>query len=520
MRERYVFLYVCLLIVATIIAMNKSAIASQPSSSLNRETDSTEDVIEQLLNECERLLEEKQYEKAIVKLEHMIATSKQTKNELKLRKVYAELGLAYMAFAYEDALDFLSGDEKLKKGISYIEKSLEMWKKDISSHLDSNTDFLIEEERSSYATACMQLGIPCVEIGDFKRKLRWSEEALETLNLVKDKKLLSIQLLPTIMVVGNTCEDCGHLGRALECYEKGLSLVKDGKLDIPSWSVCDFLISVSTFYEKIGCTEKADRYAKEAIQLIKKNDSDQWRVGNAIVRLGDVEMLAGNYDEALSNYETALKTAKDANDAVGMNKALAGIGDVLYAKGKYDQAMNKYEEAGVNFHFVDIVRLTRGYLKLDKPIFALDIAQSRLYRAQKIENAEELIEAYNCLGEVLEFLAEHTSSVGYYPEQPLESGLKYVPFSLLSPRSIAIEKESCFKDSVKCFENASSLLEKLSSTVPIEAYRKSFISNKVFIYDNLSRVLMKLHQLTPDKGYDKEASYYAEKSKVYKIGQR
>ncbi len=68
--------------------------------------------------------------------------------------------------------------------------------------------------------------------------------------------------------------------------------------------------------------------------------------------------------------------------------------------------------------------------------------------------------------------------------------------------------------SVEDYKKAIAVIEKVSLSLPLHLFRSAFRKDKIGIYESLIHGLLQMHQKEPTKGYDREAFFYAEKSKA------
>ncbi len=64
------------------------------------------------------------------------------------------------------------------------------------------------------------------------------------------------------------------------------------------------------------------------------------------------------------------------------------------------------------------------------------------------------------------------------------------------------------------YKKSIAVIEKVSLSLPLHIFRSAFRKDKIGIYESLIHGLLQMHQKEPNKGYDREAFLYAEKSKA------
>lgn len=90
-------------------------------------------------------------------------------------------------------------------------------------------------------------------------------------------------------------------------------------------------------------SEKAMEFAVQAKDLATREDYKKG-IANACTAAGEVNFLAGNYEESLENYTQSLAIFKNLGSQVGMAESLLGLGKAYYRLGQSEEALKKFSE--------------------------------------------------------------------------------------------------------------------------------------------------------------------------------
>ena len=107
----------------------------------------------------------------------------------------------------------------------------------------------------------------------------------------------------------------------------------------------NILDELANAYWSLAEVQKAKHFFTEALSLAQKIDN-KWAQANAVLGLGRILVLSGNYDNAIEHYDQALVLYKSLDNRLGEAHTLIAIGDALHQFLKRSQeALNRYEEA-------------------------------------------------------------------------------------------------------------------------------------------------------------------------------
>ncbi|MFX1338750.1 MAG: tetratricopeptide repeat protein [Promethearchaeota archaeon] len=132
-----------------------------------------------------------------------------------------------------------------------------------------------------------------------------------------------------------------QIDATVRCSEKGKSLAESVN-DIASKSIfLNFLGMVNLIR---GDYNKALENYNESLLIDEKLENLSGKTID-LNNIGSVYLTLGKYDEALEKYENALKISNQIGDLSGMTADLNNIGRIYEIRGEYDLALKRYEEA-------------------------------------------------------------------------------------------------------------------------------------------------------------------------------
>ncbi|MBK9249551.1 MAG: tetratricopeptide repeat protein [Ignavibacteria bacterium] len=97
-----------------------------------------------------------------------------------------------------------------------------------------------------------------------------------------------------------------------------------------------------------GNYDEAEHLANEVLAELDSFHFEEGRDGvlsRALLTLGNVSRMRGNFPAALEHYASALGATENANDISGIAKAMTEFGNVYVKLGSYDKALEYYGKA-------------------------------------------------------------------------------------------------------------------------------------------------------------------------------
>ena len=137
--------------------------------------------------------------------------------------------------------------------------------------------------------------------------------------------------------------DAGELTRSVALKEEALRL----SAELGDQRAVEALLAdLGHIWVGLGDLDRADGYARHALELRLKNPSNRGGVAHALIALGDVDEHRGDYDCAVKRYEEAIAVADDGGlvgEAAYVRARL--LGRALRAMGDHDRAFGVFHRA-------------------------------------------------------------------------------------------------------------------------------------------------------------------------------
>lgn len=113
----------------------------------------------------------------------------------------------------------------------------------------------------------------------------------------------------------------------------------------------DLLCALSQSEVDGGDWEEAGTHARSAVELAQAC-ADPVRLGNALVRRGEIERLRGAHEKATEDFLGARAAFEEGGEAPGAARAASGLGSLAWQRGKYDEAIEHFQAAREAFEVI------------------------------------------------------------------------------------------------------------------------------------------------------------------------
>ena len=272
-------------------------------------------------------------------------------------------------------------EEEYKQRINQLEAELKVKNQKIESmNLKNSGKSNASIIDSQYVIKLHELGLACINVGDYEKAERYYQDSISKAKFFKDKTLLSwgfngLSILENVR--GNlqqsieyskhiTHEDpiltASYIGNQgiIECrsgnYKAGEKLFHSA-LDI--FKQHGFEHGIANTLNSLGNVEKhyqnyvlAEEYYKTSME-IKNRLGDELGVCNSLLNIGIIRRMTKNYNEALNAYFKCLKFA-EKND----NKSF--IADLNGNIGNIHLDLTDYEKAGYHYNIALNIKVGLG----------------------------------------------------------------------------------------------------------------------------------------------------------------
>src|SRR5262249_416259 len=158
-----------------------------------------------------------------------------------------------------------------------------------------------------------------------------------------------------------------------------------------------------------------------------------------------------------------------------------------------------------------------AYLELGNLSRAVDVLQQALDLGRKISHPRTQGLALSNLGDAYAKRGDTAKAIEHFL-QALKIGEEINHSDILWPASRGIarafEKQRNFDRALAYYKQAVNGVEKIRDQLTSDEHRSGFLKDQLETYEDLVTLLLRLHSLAPDKGYDREAFSYIERSRA------
>ena len=235
------------------------------------------------------------------------------------------------------------------------------------------------------ANAYKYLGLAYFQKAEYKKVLNFWEQSLSAYESLNDKSS-SAQLLSNI---GLIYKNWGEYKDAISYYERALDIYKDLNDEIEMARIYGNIGNVY-FYNEVDYDNALLNYQK-AIKVFREKELKKPEA-QTLLSIGLIFERRKLYDEALDYYKELLNIAEEINDTYWKAQALSAIGNINMFRNNFDVALDHFNEALKIFQEKEQtkdVAITMQYM--GNLYFSMgDLKSSREYYLKSIELCEEL----------------------------------------------------------------------------------------------------------------------------------
>ncbi|HEX9929558.1 MAG TPA: tetratricopeptide repeat protein [Pyrinomonadaceae bacterium] len=199
---------------------------------------------------------------------------------------------------------------------------------------------LIGKPMSSFARASNigNLGVAYLDIGELRKAIFYSLEALRTFKEIKALKNAGVSLYN----IGIAYKNLRNPEMALKYHERALEIFRTIK-DIEEEATV--LINIGNVFLLEGDLPKSMEYYEQALSISEKNKDKRNLSANVHSNIGTALSISNSYHEALGYYESALKHYQDSGYKVFEGRILGAIGRIKFNLGEKAKGIKLVEQA-------------------------------------------------------------------------------------------------------------------------------------------------------------------------------
>lgn len=313
----------------------------------------------------------------------------------------------------------------------------------------------------------------------------------------------------------------GVTQKALKYYKEALKLRRLNKDRLSEGITLDNLGQV---YRKLGEFHMAIEHHLEALQIfraLKQRKSE----GIALSNIANVHNQLGEPAKALEYTQVALAIAREENDKGEMGIRLHNIGFYHLALGNAQEALAHLNQAlevdrSANNLFneaYDLSLIGRIHISMDEPGNALNFLDQSMSIHQKLGNRVGIAQTFIGIGLANEKLGNLQKAIAAFEESLALNKMFGNPDTqadLLAALAGLNRKLGLLAEARKQLEEAIELTESVRANAKSQQSRLSYLAKKQSVYDDYTDLLMEMHKGQPGRGYEVVALQNSERARA------
>ena len=448
---------------------------------------------------------------------------------------YRQLAKAYGAYdgQHQKCIEYLQESLRIYRELDDREMQLELTREVGGVYLQKGEPaqalalleqnlFLARELRHHLwkANAQISLGIYSAFFGDHRAALQFFHQA----EMECEASRVSPPLSPvnTILpLIGAIYEAQGDLANARASFEKHHEWAVHAGA---KWDEAFSLRRLGDIYRDSGEYFKALESLMEAVRLFRQMGRRD-NAGAGLRVIGSVHSVLGNYSIAADYYRQSLLDAREVHDAEQQERIHLGLGELYLRTRQPRNALTHLQKAlslaentpQTNLKPRALLDKGEAYGMLGNVRLALTSLNDSLQIARQIHNKPDEAQALIALGH-LELTAGNLRGA----ESRFRESLDLAGPVGLAEATVAARRglgETCarmeeFTNSLRHLQLAVETIESMRGHIPTPELKSSFVQENWKTYEDIVYVLSRLNDKDATGGYDRQAFYYAERSRA------
>ncbi|MCG2826844.1 MAG: tetratricopeptide repeat protein, partial [Thermoplasmatales archaeon] len=355
----------------------------------------------------------------------------------------------------------------VKNGEKLINKGFGKEFMEVTKDIDEN----MITQKSDWVEILLFKGKIWAWAGEWDKSLKLNEKALKLSEETGNKN----QIAKSELNIGRTQINRGEYKKALKSFEKALQTSKD---------IGDMAGLNEAYYQigkvcwRMGNLNDATMY----LNLALKSD-DQRLAGKALIDIGVVYYLRGEFEESIKMWMKALEIFQSLKDMYEIVRIYNNIGNSYVQNNKLDKAVEYYEKhvrlAGkigwIGETAIGLHNLSYAYLKKGDIGKSRGYVEKSLHISKKMGNKYGLANCYSTLGAIFRTQKNYEKSIENY-NKAIKTGREIGNTEVLSHTYLGFAKMFKQKgDKVKAktqFQNSLKYYEKLGDKEKIKEIEK------------------------------------------------
>jgi len=346
------------------------------------------------------------------------------------------------------------------------------------------------------------------------------EYCLEAQSISRSLAHLKLQMLCS-RTLGVIHMETGDLSLAQEFLERSLNFYEDIGETQKSGIALYWLTLV---YQNQGDFSRALAGAARGLEIARRTG---FKTGEAfhLSSLGKIYIALGQPEKALSYNEKALRITEKYIGKWSREECYNAIGYVYLDMGKYEKAL-QYFQSGFEYvlrisHRREEARclynLGVARMKMGENDTALGLFWNSLQCAERNGNRALTGLTFCRIGDIYLQKKDPQTAKGMF-EEALRIGGDIAHPGIIGEGRTGLgslaEAQGQAELAVAHFKKAIAVIEDLRSRIMINENSAGFFRTRIGTYERLVNLLFELNQASPDRGYDRECFYFAEKAKA------
>lgn len=227
------------------------------------------------------------------------------------------------------------------------------------------------------------------------------------------------------MMAGKKAKDALAFDESMKYYKIALdSLEKlDSTLENKGKNA-DAILNLGDIYRVTGEWDPALQQYENAAKISREIKNEE-QEAKSYIKIGEIKSERNEWDEAIKNFEKGLKISEKNNDARGMGEAYKNIGYVHWRKAEFDKSLdyfNKIMEYGKKINDPGMIayanlRIGTVYSEKGEKEKGIEYLQKSIDISGRHGDFHTMTAAYNNIGEIYRAEGKYDEAIWYYKKQ-------------------------------------------------------------------------------------------------------
>ena len=227
------------------------------------------------------------------------------------------------------------------------------------------------------------------------------------------------------MMAGKKAKDALAFDESMKYYKIALdSLEKlDSTLENKGKNA-DAILNLGDIYRVTGEWDPALQQYENAAKISREIKNEE-QEAKSYIKIGEIKSERNEWDEAIKNFEKGLKISEKNNDARGMGEAYKNIGYVHWRKAEFDKSLdyfNKTMEYGKKINDPGMIayanlRIGTVYSEKGEKEKGIEYLQKSIDISGRHGDFHTMTAAYNNIGEIYRAEGKYDEAIWYYKKQ-------------------------------------------------------------------------------------------------------